>query len=500
MVMRISGLSSGFDTEGTVTKLMQAQRIPYDKLGQKKQTAEWQRDALRDINLKMTEFRNTKLFNFKQESTFNAKTVNVTGNTDAITAKATAGATNTNLQIIVGGLAATASERSSVAIATAEFDPTAPLSSQNANLTTTVTGKHTFKINGKEIQVDTSKESMNDVIAKINKDTNVTAFYDPGQKKIAFMANNSGKTNGPNADKEFIEFEGGFLTGVLKVGGSSTDRTAGANANVTINGLLTSRTSNTFTVNGIEVTLKKEGGVAATISTKSDTDKIMESIKSFVKDFNDILKTVNDKSTETKDSDYLPLTDAQKEALSEKQIESWENKAKAGLLRNDPILASMTRTLRSNITAVVDSGSNKYNSLASIGVNTGQYFENGKLYIDETKLREAIDANPDAVKAIFTGDATADSPSKAGVGERLYTQLNEGLTALTKKAGLANISYDDSQLSKRIYDINSEMTTNLKRLGTIEENYYRQFTAMEKALDKLNSQGQNLLSQLGGSK
>ncbi|MEK3911920.1 flagellar filament capping protein FliD [Paenibacillus sp. FSL H7-0331] len=502
MVTRISGLSSGFDTEGTVAKLMQAQRVPYDKLGQKKQTVEWQRDAYRDINLKMTEFRNTKLFNFKQESTFNAKIVNVTGNTDAVTAKGTASATNTNLQVQVIGLAVTASERSKVEIAKAEFDPTAPLASQSANLTGgTVTGTVTFKINGKQIQVDSSKESLNDVLAKINKDTNVTAFYDSTQKKIAFMADNSGVTNGVGGDQANITFEGDLLKKVFQVGNqdSSTpdDRTAGANASVKINGLTTSKTSNTFTVNGIEVTLKKEGGVASTISTKSDTDKIMESIKGFVNDYNDILKTLNDKRTETKNRDYQPLTTEQKEALSEKQIESWEAKAKAGVLRNDPILDSMTRTLRTDITAVVDSGSSKYNSLASIGIDTGQYYENGKLYINEDKLRTAIEANPDAVKAIFTGDATNDKPSLAGVGERLYTHLNDGLTSLTKKAGLGNISYDDSLLSKQISDMDVEMSAKLKRLGTIEDNYYKQFSAMETALNKLNSQGSNLLSQLG---
>jgi flagellar hook-associated protein 2 len=502
MVTRISGLSSGFDTEGTVAKLMQAQRVPYDKLGQKKQTVEWQRDAYRDINLKMTEFRNTKLFNFKQESTFNAKIVNVTGNTDAVTAKGTASATNTNLQIKVDGLAVAASKFSESEIATKDFDPSQTLASQSANMTNApVTGNYKFKINGTDIQVDSSKESLNDVIAKINKNTNVTAFYDSSLKQISFMANNTGETNGADGKGSVITFEdttGNMLNKVFQVNTANTNnRIAGANAQVTINGLATTRTSNTFTVNGIEVSLKKSGGIASTISTKSDADKIMESIKGFVSDYNDILKTLNDKSTETKNRDYQPLTKEQKDALSEKQIESWETKAKAGILRNDPILASMTRTLRSDITAVVDSGSSKYNSLASIGIETGQYFENGKLYINEDKLRTAIEANPDAVKAIFTGDATADKPSLAGVGERLYSHLNDGLTSLTKKAGLGNISYDDSLLSKQISDMDVEMNTKLKRLSTIEDNYYKQFSAMETALNKLNSQGSNLLSQLG---
>jgi flagellar hook-associated protein 2 len=511
MVMRISGLSSGFDTDGTVMQLMMAKRVPLDRLDQKKQLVEWQRDAYRDINLKMTDYRNSKLFSFKAESTFNAKTINITGNTDAVLAKATASATDINLLIKVDGLAVAASEKSAKAIAKDEFDPTKPLASQIDNMTNAPgSGNYTFEINGTKITVDTSKESMNDVIAKINKDTNVSAYYDAAKKKVAFMADNTGEVNGADGKQTFIEFKGADMMKMFQVGDPSAVnddpsdmnpiRIAGANAQVTINGLSTTRTSNTFTFNGVEVTLKKSGGAVSTITTKPDTDKIVESIKGFINDYNEILKTVQDKRTETKNSDYSPLTEAQKKELSEKQIEAWEAKAKAGVLRNDQILDSLTRTLRTNITAIVDTGSSKYNSLASIGIDTGQYYENGKLYLEsEEKLRAAIEANPEAVKAIFTGDATDDNPSKAGVAERLYSQLNSGLTALTTKAGLANITYDDSLLTKRISDLNKEMTVMQKRLNTIEDNYYRQFAAMESALDKLNSQGQQLLSQLGGN-
>ncbi|MDF2958963.1 MAG: flagellar hook-associated 2 protein [Paenibacillus sp.] len=506
MVMRISGLSSGFDTDGTVAQLMQAKKVPLDRLSQKKQTVEWQRDAFRDINLKMTEFRNNKLFNFKLENTFNAKTVSITGNTDAISAKSTTSNTaNGSLLIEVDKLAVAASQVSEGAITKDGFDPTKSLASQSANFTNTpVTGTYKFKINGKEITVDSSKESLNDVIAKINKETNVTALYDSAQKKISFMANNSGVTNGENGDEALIKFEdmtGFLLETVFRIDSDNTaTRVAGEDAKVVINGLETTRTSNTFTVNGIEVTLKKEGGLPSTVSTVSDADKIVESIKGFINDYNEILKTVNDKTTETKNRDYLPLTEEQKKELTEKQIESWESKAKAGVLRNDPILANLTRTLRNNITAVVDTGSSKYNSLASIGIDTGEYFENGKLYLqDESKLREAIEADPEAVKAIFTGDATDASPSKAGVAERLYSQLKDGMDSLVKKAGLANVTYDDSLLSKQISIIDTDIFKLQKRLNTIEDNYYKQFTAMETALDKLNAQGQQLLSQFGSN-
>lgn len=504
MVMRITGLGSGFDVDGTVAKLMEAERVPLDNLKSKKQTYEWQRDAYRDINLKVTEFRNTKLFNFKLESTFNQKTMTVTGNTDAVSAKSTANSTDGSLMIKVDGLAVAASKYSESAVATGTLDTTKALTSQSDNLAGTIktSGTYKFKINGTEIVVDPTKETMNDVISKINKNTNVTAFYDSGQKVVSFIAKNTGVTNGVGANEANIKFEdtsGNFLSDILKITDSSTNRISGADAQVTINGLSTTRNSNTFTVNGIEVTLKQAGGVAATISAKPDTDKIVEAVKTFINDYNETLKTLNDKITETKNRDYKPLTDAQKEALTEKQIEQWEAKAKAGLIRNDPTLSKMISVLRSASTAIVNTGSSQYNSLASLGISTGDYSEKGKLYLmDESKLRAAIENNSEAVKSIFTGDADASGDtSKMGVGERMYANLQTTLTELTKKAGAANITYDDSTLTKQIYDTDTLIYKMQDRLTDIEDRYYRQYAAMEQALNKMNSQGNQLLSKFG---
>lgn len=505
MPLRIAGLS-GFDVDNTVKELMKAHRVPVDKLTQKKQTYEWQRDAFRDVNLKVTDFRNNKLFNFKAEGTFNKKSISITGNSEAITAKATASATNGTLNIGVTSLAVAAANYSENAIANDSFDPTKPLASQNANLThgTPVPATYKFKINGgAEITVDTAKESLNDVIAKINRDTNVTAFYDSVNKKIAFTAKNTGATNGAEQNGQYITFEdksGNFLGTVAQITALGPNKVAGTDAQVTINGLSTTRKSNTFTVNGIEVTLNKAGGANAIISPKTNTDEIFESIKTFVSDYNDLLKSLQDKVTEERYRDYEPLTSEQKETLSDKQIERWEEKAKSGLLKNDPILSKVISNLRTAITSRVDTGNPDIRALSDIGIETGQYFENGKLYItDESKLREAIEANPEAVKALFTQDAKdGGSGSEVGIAERMYAKLKEGLDELTTKAGLATVAFDDSRLSKQISEIGKEITTREKKLQDLEDNYYKKFAAMESALNRYNQQSQYLANQFGG--
>lgn len=505
MPMRIAGLS-GFDVDNTVKQMMTAQRIPLDKLDQKKQTYEWQRDAYRDMNLKVTDFRNNKLFNFKLEGTFNKKEISITGNAEAVTAKATASAMDGSILVSVTSLATPAGNYSESEITSAGFDPTKPLSTQSDKLThgTPLPAQYRFAINGSEvITVDPTKESLNDIITKINSTTNVSAFYDDVNKKLSFVSKETGLVNGPEKNGQYIIFEdksGNFLNTVAQVSTLGANKTAAANASISINGLATTRTSNTFKVNGIEITATKAGGGAANIQPRTNADEIMESIKTFVSDYNDVLKTLQDKVTETKDRSYEPLTREQRDSLNADQIEKWESKAKTGIIRSDGIVNGIISNLRSTITSRVDTGDPMIRSLSDIGITTGQYFENGKLYVDdEAKLRAAIERNPEAVKALFTQDEKEGASSTTvGLAERLYTSLKIGLDQLTSKAGVGNAAYDTSTLSLQISQVAKDITTKEKKLQDLEDAYYQKFAAMEAAMNKYNSQSSYLASQFGG--
>jgi flagellar hook-associated protein 2 len=253
-------------------------------------------------------------------------------------------------------------------------------------------------------------------------------------------------------------------------------------------------------VNGIDITLNKAGGGAAAIEPRTNTEEIMESIKTFVSDYNDVLKNLQDKTTETKDRSYTPLTREQKSALSEAQIDKWEERAKMGLIKGDSIVSGIINNLRTTITSAVDTGDSTIRSLSDIGIKTGQYFENGKLYVeDENKLRAAIERNPEAVKALFTQDEKPGaSASTVGITERLYSSLKVDLDKLTTKAGLANTSFDSSTISLQITQVTKEISIKEKRLQDMEDAYYIKFAAMESAMNRYNSQSQYLANQFGG--
>ncbi|MEF3311410.1 flagellar filament capping protein FliD [Paenibacillus sp. GYB004] len=502
MPLRVAGLS-GFDVDNTVKELMKAQRVKYDALDQKRQTFEWSRDEYRDTNLKLTDYRNNKLFKFRLEGTFNKKEVTVSGDSEAVSAKATASTMNSNVTISVQKLATAASNFSDAEVAKKEFDRTKPLAEQKDNLLNGAPLQTTykFKINGsEEIVIDTSKESLNDVIAKINQKTNVTAYYDESKRQLSFMAKQTGLVEGLNEDGT-LKFEGEFLTDVLQI---KPDNAKEANdAEVTINGLVTTRTSNTFAVNGIEITLKKAGGSDATIEPKTKVDEVVEAIKTFVTEYNDFLKQTQDKLSEKRNRDYLPLTDAQKETMSEKQIEQWEKLAKSGMLRNDSILANMVTDLRFAVTGIVDTGHSTIKSLASIGIDTGDYTEKGKLVIkDETKLRAAIENNLEAVQTLFTQPiGEGEDGAKGGIANRMYARLKDGLDELIEKAGAPNTtSFDQSIVSTRLLEVNKQLDQMDKKLRTMEDNYYKKFAAMEAALNRYNSQSAYLANAFGTGK
>lgn len=508
MAFRIGGLASGMDTDTIVSKLMKAERIPLDKLVQKRQTTIWQRESYLELNSKMYDYRNNKLFEFKKESTLSAKKVDLSGETDAVSARATGTATTGTLNVKVNVVAESAMKWSESDFRLDNtFSSSATLESQESKLNlsggTFSQNEYTFKINNKSITVDVTKDSLDSVISKINgSDANVTAYYSGG--KISLTSKTTGLINGDGFIKLEDDTSASFLTDALNLNlignttGPGGDASRGVNADIVVNGLQTVSETNTITVNGVELTVKKQSATSTTVNVSTDTDKIIESIKGFVSNYNDILKTLQDKVAESRYRDFQPLTDEQKEDMKEDDIDRWEEKAKSGLLRNDSIISQAINEMRSAISARVDTGNSKYTSLSSIGIETGLYVEKGKLYLkDESKLRAALEDDPEAVMALFTANGESGSNGgDVGIAERIYNTFDKALKGIKDKAGVSSILSDSSLLGKQMGQLGEQIDAFNDRLTGIEDRYYRQFAAMEHAINNLNSQSASFLQSL----
>jgi flagellar hook-associated protein 2 len=278
--------------------------------------------------------------------------------------------------------------------------------------------------------------------------------------------------------------------------------TKGKDAIIEYNGDEAKYATNSFVVNGLNVTAKKVTDDPVSVSISGDTDAIYDKIKSFVDKYNTLVDDITAKTSETRDRDYTPLTDAQKEAMSEEQVKAWETKAKSGMLRRDDMLRNALSSFRNSLASVVGglTGS-ELKQLTQIGITTGSsYTENGKLTIKEETLRKAIAERPEEVAAMFTVD---DGNTKTDAGDGFAVRLHQKATELIDKiksiAGTTDMTYSQYEEGKLLNDYDERIERLTDRMEDAEDRYYAQFTAMERYINQLNQQSNWLAQQLGGS-
>ncbi|HAK74134.1 MAG TPA: hypothetical protein DCP36_12170 [Sporomusaceae bacterium] len=235
-------------------------------------------------------------------------------------------------------------------------------------------------------------------------------------------------------------------------------------------------------------------------------DKTIANVQSFVDSYNSFMALIQKELKEDKYSDFAPLTDAQKADMKDSEIKAYEEKAKSGSLRRDPILTQMVSNLRLSFTEPIAGLTGKYQSAVDIGIGTGKYFDDdgkltteatngGKIYVTESDLRAALEEDPDVVFKIF--GTPGDEQSTEGVANRLYDQMQASLSRLKTEAGTPNVTDTTSNMAKSIASYKDQLYDMNSRLAQIEARYYKQFDAMEKALSNLSKQSSWLSQQLG---
>ncbi|MFF6014775.1 flagellar filament capping protein FliD [Lysinibacillus fusiformis] len=235
---------------------------------------------------------------------------------------------------------------------------------------------------------------------------------------------------------------------------------------------------------------------AVTMTSTTDVDDIMAKIKEFVTTYNGFIKDLNDQTKETKYRDYTPLTSEQREEMSESEIKLWEEKAKSGLLRGDTLIREGLAGMRSLVYQSNPGIDSKYNSLFSIGITTSKnYNDGGTLEIDETKLRKVLEEDPDAVEKLFKNsegkkDDVVDGKTvdTRGYLDKLRESMKTFEITIEKKAGRSTMTDAQYAIGKNLVDTESRISTWKRKLEDIEARYWKQFTAMEQAINKANQQ------------
>lgn len=356
----------------------------------------------------------------------------------------------------------------------------------------------TFSVNGKDFVVD-DKSTINDFTTALSK-MGVSASFDASHGRFYLNASKTGAANDFNltsSDSSALEALGL---------GSKAEKVDARDAIIYYNKVKYTSDSNTLTVNGLTITAKAKTDSAVNIEVAADTDSAYNTVKKFVKAYNDLIDEMN-KYYNEKDAGYDALTEDERSKLSDTQIEKWEEKAKQGLLRRDStlqtLLSGMRTTLNQGVQVTMADGSTKTMTLASLGIVTGDYTENGKLHIlgdedddqyssETNTLKNLLESGSDIVGQVIGG-----STNTSGVGTQMYDYLRKSMTRIEGVRSTQTF-YNDKTLDSEIDDYDDDIDKWDEKLQNLEDKYYDQFSKMESAMAKLQSQ-QSYLSSLFGS-
>lgn len=378
-----------------------------------------------------------------------------------------------------------------------------------------------LKINGETISGVTADTSIQGMIDKINtnKDVGVKASYLSSTNQFVLISSETGsgreiKLEGASAD---------IFGAVKDADGNYTDGNfeMGKNAQVLVsygNGISTmiESSSNTFDLEGLRVTVSQEFGnvtqdtsgvwnsdrsKAVTFSAKADVDGVTETVKKFIEEYNEMIKEINTQVTTRPDKAYGPLSEEQKDEMSEKFIENWEKKAKQGLLYNDATMRALSLDMQGVLTNLMANGAN-YKDLEEMGITiSDDYLDGGTITFDEAKFKAAMTSDPEKVSDVFTGGGDIKKGLASIIEDTLtpyatkYANRNgNSYGRLIEEAGSEKIplSIMNNQIYKDLKEMQSVLDTLNARLASEQDRYISQFTTMETLINQMNSQASYL--------
>lgn len=388
-----------------------------------------------------------------------------------------------------------------------------------------------FKINGKEIKGITADSTVQDMLKKINdSDAGVKASYMEGSGRFVLIHSETGSgrsiTLGDANNANDIEDK---LFGATASGGGQVNH--GTDAEMVfdygngINETVTS-SSNTFNIDGVKITASGKFGVEldasgnavtkpdgsykfdsskeVSFTSKADVDKAAATMKKFVEKFNDLVSSVNTHAKTRRSSGYDPLTEAQKNQMSEKSIENWEKKAKEGILYGESSIRNFSNSLQTVMTQMMSDlkvAGLDYQDMEKMGLSmTTDSFDGGKLSFDETKFKKAMETEPEKVAKVMTGHNGSKGLAKivettvSRYATRYASRNGGSYGELIKEAGSNKVTL--SNTSSVIYGKLKENSEAIEKFKTMlsnqQDRYIKQFSQLEKLISKMNTQSSYL--------
>ena len=530
------GLVSGLDRDSLIKQLVAGTQTKIDNVDKKITKNEWKQDAYREVIDDVLSLEDDYLSYssdkaLKNESFYARSNISTSGNgSDYVSASGSSDLTD---YIHVKGVKQIATAASLVSgtkgTDTASVDTSKSLWENRDALGLSgydseddlTAALQSMQINGKTVSSTlTASSSVDSLVSAINKnsDLGVKVDFMKGTNQFMMFTTKTG-------DNQSISLGDGTNTAVYNKDGVTGNDTAtlantlfgtssttgfqdGQDAILAYdygngNTQTVTSDSNTFDIAGLKVTVsgtfgydsdgKVQDGTGVTFKASANVDSVVSTVKDFIEKYNKIVKTAQDDVTTAPDSDYEPLTDAQKDEMKDTEIEKWEEKAKTGILYNDSTMSDFYSALTGTLNKAISNGVS-YQDLEDIGISMSEdYMDGGQLKFDESKFKKAMEEDPDKVSSLLAGDKGLFGTIEDTLTPYAtrYSSRNGGSYGmLVDQAGTTKLSRttDSNALYDTLQDLQTQKSNLKDLLSTEKSRYKKQFDTLETTLNTLNAQ------------
>lgn len=280
----------------------------------------------------------------------------------------------------------------------------------------------------------------------------------------------------------------------------------GTDAKIVLNGVEYTSSTNTITVNGLTVNAlaKTDADKPITVTTQTDAQGLYDKIKDFISEYNDVINDLTKLYNADSSKGYEPLTDDEKDKMSDTEVEKWEKKIKDSLLRRDTtlndVMSTMTSAMSKSYSYTDSNGVKKTFSLSSFGINTlgilgAEKNEYNAYHINGDADDESVSSKTDKLLAAITEDPDSVVNFFKDLTDGLYTSLDKKMKSTTLRS--AYTIYNDKEMQKEYSSYTDLISTWETRLSDMEDSYYKKFSKMESALATLQSNSSSLTNMMG---
>ena len=445
----VSGLISGLDTSSIITQLMQIEAEPQTALKTTLTNTQSAITSYQDLNTKFQSLL-TAAQNLTNPSTWGARTA--TSSDSSVAASATASALTGSVTFTVNQLATAQSLISSTS--TSSLTDTSTFSLTGGSFS--ITGA-----DGTATAITPADGSLQSVVSAINSSAAgvraAAVQVAPGQYRLQLTGTATGSASTFTVD------------GLDGLGGTTVvadAQDASIHVGSATQGFDVTSATNTF--NGVSPGLTftvSQAGVTSTVSIGNDSKSISSAVSALVDAANAVLADITSQTAQgTLSSDGTTRTGQ-------------------GALATDTTVKNLTSSVLQAVTSAVGGV-----SAAKLGIQSTQ---DGTLTFNADTFNSAYAADPAGAQALIA------PVGGTGVAQRLAAVAKQASDPVTGSI-TSSIAGENSTVTQ----LNSQISGWDLRLAAKQQSLTNQFTAMEVALQKLQSQSQWLtsqISQLSGS-